>query len=174
MRSKKFSFIIDYSTHIINENYTLLKCIVLLPTFLKVKRLLSIKHFVMNGKIVKRRFISGAQIQQINEATIVMRHFIHLSGRLLPYFNDLSSKEMLQPHELSDRIKIIQVFKEYKFDTFTSEILMDSKILEIIFHAYEEIEKRIPGNDSDADSCIDKFETEFSKLKNNWNKTLLN
>jgi hypothetical protein len=128
----------------------------------------------MDGKIVKRRFISGAQIQQINEATIVMRHFIHLSGRLLPYFNELSSKEILQPHELSDRIKIIEVFKEYKFDTFASEILMDSKILETIFVAYNEIEKRIPGNDSEADIFIDKFDNEFSKLKNNWNKTLLN
>ncbi|MFN5982290.1 MAG: hypothetical protein ACK46Y_10020 [Fluviicola sp.] len=128
----------------------------------------------MNGKIVKRRFISGAQIQQINEATIVMRHFIHLSGKLLPYFNELSSKEILQPHELSDRIKIIEVFKEYKFDTFTSEILMDSKILDAIFLSYNEIEKRIPGNDSEADNLLDKFENEFSKLKHNWNKTLLN
>lgn len=128
----------------------------------------------MNGKIVKRRFISCDQIQQINEATIVMRHFIHLSGRLLPYFNELSSKEILQPHELSDRIKIIDVFKEYKFDTYTSEILMDSKILEAIFFAYNEIEKRIPGNDSEADVFLEKFENELSKLKNNWNKTLLN
>ena len=37
-----------------------------------------------------------------------------------------------------------------------------------------EIEKRIPGNDSEADNLLDKFENEFSKLKHNWNKTLLN
>ncbi len=128
----------------------------------------------MSDKVIRRKFISIAQIQQINDATIVMRHFIDLSARLLPYLNELSVKELLQPHELKDRIKILEVFKQYNFETFTSEILMGSKILDTIFNTYEAVEKRIPGVETTADELLSKFEAELIDLNKNWSLTMLN
>ena len=110
-------------------------------------------------------------IQQVNDATIVMRHFIELSARLLPFFNELSSKEHLLPREASDRKKIIEVFESYNFDTSTSLILMDSTILDSIKDAFSSIEKRFPGEVTDADSALDRFLNQHQELVKNWQLT---
>ena len=49
------------------------------------------------------------------------------------------------PQEELNRVKIIEVFSSYKFDTSTSNILMNSTILETITELYKHIEQRIPG-----------------------------
>jgi hypothetical protein len=71
----------------------------------------------MENRLTKKRFIQTSAIQQINEATIVLRHFIELSAKLLPFFNELSKKNSLLPQEQSDRDKIIEVYRNYGFDT---------------------------------------------------------
>lgn len=122
----------------------------------------------------KKRFIQTSAIQQINEATIVLRHFIELSAKLLPFFNELSKKKILLPQEQNDRNKIIEVYQNYGFDTSTSEILMESDILEIIQQTFKAIEKRKPGKDSDSDKLIHVFHKKHSQLVNNWRQTDIN
>lgn len=119
----------------------------------------------------KKRFIQTSAIQQINEATIVLRHFIELSAKLLPFFNELSKKTVLLPQEKSDRDKIIEVYRNYSFDTSTSEILMESDILEIIQQTFRSIEKYKPGKDSDSDKLMLIFQNKHNQLIHNWKQT---
>lgn len=125
----------------------------------------------MENKLTKKRFIQTSAIQQINEATIVLRHFIELSAKLLPFFNELSKKNTLLPQEQSDRNKIIEVYKSYSFDTSTSEILMESDILEVIQQTFRAIEKRGPGKESDSDKLMALFQKKHHQLVLNWKQT---
>ncbi len=128
----------------------------------------------MENKLAKKRFIQTSAIQQINEATIVLRHFIELSAKLLPFFNELSKKSILLPQEQNDRNKIIEVYKNYGFDTSTSEILMESDILEIIQQTFKSIEKRSPGRESDSDKLMTIFQNKHYQLVQNWKLTDMN
>ncbi len=128
----------------------------------------------MENRLIKNRFIQTSAIQQINEATIVLRHFIELSAKLLPFFNELSKKSALLPQEESDRNKIMEVYRNYSFDTSTSEILMESDILEIIRETFKSIEKRKPGKDSDSDKLMNIFKKKHGQLVKNWQQTDMN
>lgn len=125
----------------------------------------------MEKKLIKRNIMRSGAIEQVNEATVVLRHFIELSAKLLPFFNELSKKEKLLPREASDRQRIIDVFNGYKFDTSTSLILMNSTILDTIQHTFRQIEMRIPGEPSEADTAIEEFFMEHESLVEDWLKT---
>ncbi len=128
----------------------------------------------MEKNIAPRRIMKSESIAQVNDATVVLRHFIELSAKLLPFFNELSKKEMLMPQEEMNREKIIEVFSSYKFDTSTSNILMNSTILETITELYKHIEQRVPGEESFADFLMEEFLNEHSSLVTNWIRTDLN
>lgn len=128
----------------------------------------------MENRLTKKRFIQTSAIQQINEATIVLRHFIELSAKLLPFFNELSKKDSLLPQEQNDRDKIIEVYRNYGFDTSTSEILMESDILEVIRQTFKSIEKRAYGKDSDSDKLMTIFQNKHQQLVLNWRQTDIN
>ena len=125
----------------------------------------------MEKKVARRNIMRSVAIQQVNDATIVLCHFIELSAKLLPFLNDLSMKEHLLPQEAMDRTKIIDVFKNYKFDSSTSLILMNSNILDTIRKAFVQIEKRLPGEDSEADQILDRFFVQHEELVRNWQLT---
>lgn len=122
----------------------------------------------MEKRLIKRSIMQTGAIQQVNDATVVLRHFIELSAKLLPFFNELSKKEKLLPREAQDRQRIIDVFHGYKFDTSTSMILMNSSILATIQNTFNQIEKRIPGEQSEADNAIEQFFSEHENLVNDW------
>lgn len=128
----------------------------------------------MENRLTKKRFIQTSAIQQINEATIVLRHFIELSAKLLPFFNELSKKNVLLPQEQNDRDKIIEVYRNYGFDTSTSEILMESDILEVIQQTFKSIEKRAYGKESDSDKLMTIFQNKHQQLVLNWRQTDIN
>jgi hypothetical protein len=44
----------------------------------------------MEKNIAPRRIMKSESIAQVNDATVVLRHFIELSAKLLPFFNELS------------------------------------------------------------------------------------
>ncbi len=128
----------------------------------------------MEKKVITRRVMKSEAITQVNDATVVLRHFIELSAKLLPFFNELSKKELLLPHEIENRDKIIAVFRSYKFDTSTSTILMNSTILDHIRETFYEIEQRVPGQSSFADVMLEEFLQERDYLVSNWVKTDMN
>lgn len=122
----------------------------------------------MEKKLIKRTIMRSSAIENVNEATVVLRHFIELSAKLLPFLNELSKKEVLLPKESMDRRKIIDVYKGYKFDTSTSLILMNSPVLEIIQQAFDQIEKRVPNEASIADLTLERFFEQHDTLVQNW------
>ncbi len=133
------------------------------------------KHAIMEKKLIhKKSIIHSSAVQQVNEATIVLRHFVELSAKLLPFLNELSKKELLLPKESEDRNRIIEVYTNYKFETSTSKILMDSPVLDLIQTAFEAIVDRLPNEESSADEILDQFFEEHEILVINWQQTDLN
>lgn len=122
----------------------------------------------MQKRLEKPRIMSSLAIQQVNEATIVLRHFVELSAKLLPLLNDLSKKEQLLPNEVYDRKRIIDVFHGYHFDTSTSKILMDSNVLDTIKNAFDCIEFRQPREDKEAEAALEEFLDEHDRLVDQW------
>ena len=125
----------------------------------------------MEKQMKNRRIITSTAIQQINDATIVLRHFVELSAKLLPFFNELSKQKKLSPLDNADRNKIIEVFNNYSFDNQTSEILMKSDILEVIQTTFRSIEKRVPGQKSEAELHLNHFRKKHRELVLDWNST---
>lgn len=129
------------------------------------------KRMRPNRKYAQKHIIQSAVVQQINDATIVLRHFIELSAKLLPLLNDLSKKKNLSIQEHENKLKIMDVFRNYRFDTDTSLILMKSSILDTIQQAFSEIEKRENKQTSNSDKLINLFNVEHQKLVTEWIKT---
>lgn len=125
----------------------------------------------MEKKTSTKSIIQSSAIQQINEATIVLRHFIELSAKLLPFLFELSKKKQLSPQEKQDRKKIIEVYRSYRFDTSTSEILMKSDILETIQQTFLEIEKCHNNSTIESEKLISIFEEKHQRLVTEWSKT---
>lgn len=128
----------------------------------------------MEKKTSSKSIISSSAIQQINEATIVMRHFIDLSAKLLPFFHELTQKKVLSPQEEADRNKIKEVYRSYGFDTTTSLILMESDILETIQDTFSAIEKSSSDTSIDSSQLLTIFEQKHQQLVNEWIKTDMN
>lgn len=105
-------------------------------------------------------------IQEVNEAIIILRHFIDLSARLLPILYKLDKIASPTETDIRSKNKILKNFQSYNFDTQTSGILVESTILELIKRCYLEIQNNEPSMVKD-DSFI-AFLQEFNRLKNNW------
>jgi len=120
---------------------------------------------------VKKVIIKSHKIREINDAVIIVKHFIDVSSKLLPFLVKLQTKEILSEKEQEDKNKIIQVFNSYNFDTSSSEILLESPALELIQKTYREI---ITGNETEAKDHIKAFQNEYARLKSNWRKATLN
>jgi len=105
-------------------------------------------------------------IQEMNEAVFILRHFIDLSARLLPLLYKIDQKITPNLEEIRDKEKILAVFKTYNFETKTSQVLLESNILDLIRACYSNIIKE--------DIFINKqvlltdFLKEYNRLKNNW------
>jgi hypothetical protein len=122
-------------------------------------------------RLDKRNIISTDKIQEINEALFIIRHFVDISARLLPILAELEIKENLSPQEQIDKQKIKTVFDSYSFDSVSSEILMDSPILELIKDAYHEL---ISRDKNDLHNAFRSFRKEHERLKKMWSHAALN
>lgn len=120
---------------------------------------------------VQRNILNSEQIKQINDATLIIRHFVDLSARLLPFLAELQSKENLSEKEQEDKNKIITVFNTYNFDTTTSDILMNSPILELVKNTYRKI---LTCNSKLVELEMELFNTEYHRLKSNWKYAVSN
>lgn len=105
-------------------------------------------------------------IQEMNEAVFILRHFIDLSARLLPILFKIDQKITPSYDELRNREKILNVFKKYKFDTNTSNLLLESNILELIKKCYTIITEE--NASVIKQDCLTDFLNEYNRLKNNW------
>ncbi|XOV68262.1 MAG: hypothetical protein ACFHU9_03610 [Fluviicola sp.] len=107
-------------------------------------------------------------ISDVNEAILVLRHFVELSAKLLPFLDELERKKAPTMHDLKSREKIIAVYRNYEFDTQTSKVLMNSDVLELIKKSFENISER--KNRSRKNNCrpLIQFLREHDRLQRNW------
>lgn len=120
---------------------------------------------------VRRNILKSEKIREINDAVLIIKHFVELSSKLLPFLVELSEKSELNEHEELNKQKIIDVFNSYKFETSSSDILLDSPILDLIKNTYELIQNR----ETNAVKLeMEKMRIEYNRLKNNWKKAILN
>lgn len=110
------------------------------------------------------RIMKVEKIEQINEALFILRHFINLSARLLPFLNELAKNRQPSEAEINDKNKIIDVFINYSFDTSSSKVLMDSDILENIRSTFYAIVQRSENSTED----LEKFLSEHKRLQKKW------
>ncbi len=108
------------------------------------------------------------QINQINEALLILRHFIDLSARLLHFLAELKQKRKPTERELHDIERISEVYRNYSFDPKTSETLLDSNILELIQRSFTNISntRRIKRNSPEE---LGTFWDEYQRLTQQWN-----
>ncbi|NVK64289.1 MAG: hypothetical protein HWE22_06860 [Flavobacteriales bacterium] len=119
--------------------------------------------------------ISVNDIQNVNQALLVLKHFINLSSRLLPLLADLQQIEQPTEKEEIDKQRIIDVYKNYRFSTETSEILIGSNILQLIKESFQSLSNVQSGSDKkEYDQALKRFITEQRRLRNKWRATLAN
>lgn len=121
----------------------------------------------MNSNFLYDTTLKTASIQQVNDALIVLRHFVELNHRLLPLLYELHIKENPTEKDLTDIHKIRSVFDSYQFDVNASMVLMNSPVLELIRESYHSIVQN--DRPQQAKTHLDTFRTEFSRLKSSWN-----
>lgn len=105
-------------------------------------------------------------IQQVNEAVFILRHFIDLSAKLLPILYKLDQRISPLSEELRDKDKIMAVFRNYHFDTNTSMLFLESNILDLIKINYMNYVNE--DSKSEKQKSLADFLNEYNRLKNNW------
>lgn len=114
--------------------------------------------------------MTSQQIGNINEAVLVLRHFINLSARLLPFLEELQQKQHPTVKEMVDRSRIIDVYQNYRFDTRTSEMLLDSNVLELIKESFENISSQtnLYRSRGRTNRKLRSFLQEHRRLREKW------
>lgn len=112
-------------------------------------------------------------IQTINTALFVMRHFVELSSRLLPYFEKITREQEDNKFQ-SEQKKIEAVYESYEINPETSKLLMNSNIIALIQKGYHAIKTRSSSKDKKVYRILRDFKKEYKKLQNDWNYTTLN
>ncbi len=107
-------------------------------------------------------------IQRINEAVIVLRHFIDLSATLLPFLDELQQKSKPSSIDLQDKERIIDVYKSYSFDNVTSKLLMNSNILDLINQTFVQLVEEKELDHPNSKKLLSEFKEEHERLKKNW------
>jgi len=107
-------------------------------------------------------------ISDVNEAILVLRHFVELSAKLLPFLDELERKKAPTMNDLRSREKIIEVYRNYEFDTQTSQVLMNSNVLELIKTSFENISDRKKRSRKNYSRPLIQFLREHDRLQENW------
>lgn len=114
--------------------------------------------------------ISLKEIHNVNEALLVLKHFIDLSSRLLPFLDELQRIETPTNKDILDKQKIISVYQSYHIDPQTSEILIGSNILQLIKDSFHTIANSTSERQyKKAQKKLVSFILEHKRLRDKWN-----
>ncbi|MDG1331941.1 MAG: hypothetical protein P8P74_06405 [Crocinitomicaceae bacterium] len=114
--------------------------------------------------------ISVTEINNVNEALLILKHFIDLSSRLLPFLDELQRIEDPTIKEIQDKQKIIAVYQSYHIAPETSEILIGSNILQLIKDSFHSIANSTSErNYKKAQKKLVRFILEHRRLNDKWN-----
>lgn len=113
--------------------------------------------------------MKSKHINNVNEAILVLRHFIDLSAKLLPFLEELERKRTPTLEDKLNKQKIIDVYSSYDFDTETSKLLMNSNVLELIKESFDTIRSYERKSSRRYNSTmLKRFLREHRRLKDNW------
>lgn len=112
-------------------------------------------------------------ISDVNEAILVLRHFVELSAKLLPFLEELERKRTPTDIDIHSRNKIIAVYENYEFDTSTSKVLMNSNVLDLIKKTFESIAQsqrncRTSHTRKRRNAYLQLFLAEHERLQRSW------
>lgn len=105
-------------------------------------------------------------IVQVNEALVVLKHFIELNYKVLPELEALIESKSQHPIDLARISKIKTEIESFKFSRKASEILMNSSILEYTKTAYKSIIEEEDRLTKAKKMML--FKSECLRLKKNW------
>lgn len=114
-----------------------------------------------------KTIIAFQTVDQINDSVTVLKHFIELNSKLLPALFDLKEIKCPNQTECLKISRIKQVFDSYGFTPESSQVLINSPILELINSAYQAIIK--PSQFSSSLNALLDFKSEYNRLKTEWN-----
>lgn len=111
--------------------------------------------------------MTARNIQRVNEAVYILRNFIDLSAQLLPFLIELKHAKKPTKSDQEDKEKIIDVYQNYTFDKETSELLMNSSILDMIEKSFKFI---VDENHTKVNSKkqLSEFKKEHKRLRKSW------
>lgn len=113
--------------------------------------------------------MNSSDINNINTANFILRHFVDLSARLLPLLHELKKKKHPTENEKQSIEKIVSVYQNYNFDTNTSVVLINSNVLELIQKTFDRIINSTKNNKSiDNILLLDHFLYERDRLLDVW------
>ena len=119
--------------------------------------------------------MNSSDINNINTANFILRHFVDLSARLLPLLHELKKKKNPTKTEQKNIEKIVAVYQNYNFDTSTSVVLINSNVLELIQKTFNRIANSNKTNRSIENTLLlDHFLYERDRLINVWNSVEAN
>jgi hypothetical protein len=118
--------------------------------------------------------MEAKKIKSLNTAVYVMRHFVELSAKLLPMYEEITRNEPHSVHSEKDKKSIEVVYQTYNVNPKTSEFLLGSNIVALIKKAYNELKNRSDSNEKIAQEKLEAFQTEYERLKQDWYVTLMN
>lgn len=119
--------------------------------------------------------MNSKDIDNINTANFILRHFVDLSARLLPLLNELTQKQHPTDREKRNIEKIVSVYQNYNFDTNTSVVLINSNVLELIQNTFDRIIQSYQKNKSIENGLfLDHFLYERERLLEDWLSTEAN
>jgi vacuolar-type H+-ATPase subunit F/Vma7 len=131
----------------------------LTQTKFRLKNRNPLNEFIMNFK----------DIDNINTANFILRHFVDLSARLLPLLNELTQKKHPTESEKQNIEKIVSVYKNYNFDVNTSVVLINSNVLELIKETFDRIVNSSKRQKSIENGLfLDHFLYERGRLQEVW------
>lgn len=116
----------------------------------------------------------ASEIRKINEANLVMRHFVQLSAHLLPYLERITRKKRLSKREKADKQFVFEVYDQYEVDVDTSKALINSNILELIIRSYHVLKNRTKENETEVAHSLNNFFREYHRLLEKWKQVELN
>ena len=118
--------------------------------------------------------MKSRNIKSLNTAVYVMRHFVELSAKLLPYYEKITRNEPHSLEKIAEKERIDQVYQAYQVSPKTSQFLLGSNIISLIRKVYESLNNRNASNEAEAQQYLNEFTKEYHRLKKNWYQTLMN
>ena len=113
-------------------------------------------------------------IKSLNTAVYVMRHFVELSAKLLPYYEKITRNEPHSLEKIAEKKRIDEVYQSYHVNPKTSHFLLGSNIIGLIDKVYNSLSQRDNKSEAEAQRYLNEFTMEYHRLKKDWYHTLMN